>query len=291
MPLVYFDTNVYDRLGEGSIPAQEEQALRAALRRGNFTVRLGLADLDELVGQWDTDRVATITELKIARELVGFHDMLKQPNDLLYEAIEAYATGASPPSIALPEKERRLVVGRLSDVIGGSHRYDRALSDTVVGVRALKEESFKVWSEACEQARRELRSSYTSTQLRALNFNEYFLGLAPDFALAFAEHRGVAETCLARGIDGLLAIRTVRMAVGVALSLAFSLLAGGSGQPHRPEPRRSDGYDIWHAILSSVADVFLTYDERLAKHAFRVCLEGFQVVTSVGDLLDALALM
>jgi len=49
-----------------------------------------------------------------------------------------------------------------------------------------------------------------------------------------------------------------------------------------------DRYDLWHAVRASVADVFVTLDQRLADHAACVPVEGFRVVTSLRDLVDLL---
>ncbi len=95
----------------------------------------------------------------------------------------------------------------------------------------------------------------------------------------FADRLGLADACRLRGLDGLLRLRTVRLSVGVALSLMFSQVL------QRREPHRSDGYDLWHATLASVADVFVTFDERLTGHLVRVPGDdGFRVVTTLRAL-------
>ena len=53
-------------------------------------------------------------------------------------------------------------------------------------------------------------------------------------------------------------------------------------------PILGDRYDLWHAVRASVADVFVTLDQRLADHAACVPVEGFRVVTSLRDLVDLL---
>ncbi len=54
------------------------------------------------------------------------------------------------------------------------------------------------------------------------------------------------------------------------------------------QPDWEDGYDLWHTILGSVADVFVTFDKRLADHLVRVPVEGFRVARSLRELLDLL---
>ena len=47
-----------------------------------------------------------------------------------------------------------------------------------------------------------------------------------------------------------------------------------------------DSYDLLPAIKGSVADVFVTYDERLAEMLSRVPIENFRVLSSILELLD-----
>jgi hypothetical protein len=65
------------------------------------------------------------------------------------------------------------------------------------------------------------------------------------------------------------------------MSWIFSIVVGD--QPRRPQ--RNDGYDLWHALLASAADVFVTHDERLAGLLARVPLASFRVVPSLDALL------
>ncbi len=99
---------------------------------------------------------------------------------------------------------------------------------------------------------------------------------ATKLAEGFAERAGVLSECQSRGLEGLLELRPVRLAVGAALSL-FCRMADGR------EPKGSDGYDLWHATVASAADVFVTRDERLAKLLAPVVslIDGFRVVTSL----------
>ena len=42
----YFDTNVFDAIEKGDIPAEEVEAVRAALRRGEIVAHLSFSDVD-----------------------------------------------------------------------------------------------------------------------------------------------------------------------------------------------------------------------------------------------------
>src|SRR5690348_2308079 len=89
MPRVYFDTNVYDRIDKGEVPSTDVDALRHALSERTLAANLSIADVEELLGQWETNRPAAIRKLQLARDLVGFAEMLKQPSELLADAFKA----------------------------------------------------------------------------------------------------------------------------------------------------------------------------------------------------------
>lgn len=278
---VYFDTNVYDAIEKGDIPAEEVDALRAGLRRGEIVSHLSFSDVEELLGQWETDRQAAIRRLRVARDLVGFRGMLKQPSDLLKDAILAYANGMPSPAPTLPRHDRRLLASLLNRIANGNARLADEVSQVVSTVRARKEEFRHVMMEARDQASAEWAS--IPDERRAVTFDEYFAAGATQWAEDFARYHGLADACRERGVGGMLDIRAVRLSVGALMSFTFSLIVGDGLRPRQPS--RSDYYDLWHALLASVADVFVTRDERLAKSLARVPADGFRVVTSLGAIV------
>src|SRR5207245_11365618 len=96
--------------------------------------RLGLADIDVLLGDWETNRSAAVGRLQIARDLVGFDDILKQPRDLLEDTIRAYAAGAPTPSQILPPDQQELIAECLYRVARGRTAVDHVVQEIVGGV-------------------------------------------------------------------------------------------------------------------------------------------------------------
>jgi hypothetical protein len=290
MKTVYFDTCVYseiDRGPDGQVPPTEVEGLRAAMARKDILMRVSLADIDELVGELKTDRPAMVRKLRIMRSLAGFHGMLKQPTDLLRESIQAYSEGQPTPATALPEADRRAVVKCLVDLAAGSSRMDAALAKITADVNDLKDSFRTGMKEAQAETLTELGwESRGSEERRALTFEMFWKTGAERFADDFATARGYGEACRKRGLDGLLMIPPVRLFVGVAMSQIYSQVVGDSEQVQFRLPGRGDGYDLWHAVLASTADAFVTLDKRLADHLERVpALAGFRVARSVGALL------
>ena len=277
MPSAYFDTNVY-----GCVRAEAVEALRAALAGREIVTRLSPTDIDELLGDWETNRSAAVGRLQVARDLVGFGDMLKQPRDLLGDAIGAYAAGKPPPSPTLPQDQQEVIADCLHRVVRGDTSVDQVVRQIVEGVRALKDEFCRDMVGASARARAEWEL-IDADRRRTVTFEAYWAAGAAQWAEDFADHVGLAAACRERGLDGLLDVRTVRFCVGAVMSWIFSVVV--RDQPRRPQ--RQDGYDLWHALQASAADVFVTRDERLAGLLGRVPLDGFRVAASLGALLAA----
>ncbi len=275
MPSAYLDTNVYSNTG-----AEQVGVLRAAMARRGLVPRMGLADVEEILGDWETNRSAAVGRLQVARDLVGFDAILKQPRDLLDDAIRAYAAGKPTPSQTLPPDEQDLVEDCLYRAARGRTSVDHVVRDTVHGVRALKDKFCRDMTQASIRARAEW-DQIDADRRRATTFEDYWKAGAVQWAEDFADHIGLAAACRERGLDGLLDVRTVRFCVGATMSWIFSVVVGD--QPR--QPRRADGYDLWHALLASAADVFVTGDERLTALLARVPLDGFRVAASLDELL------
>ncbi len=134
---VYFDTNVYDHIEKGFISSDKVDSFREAVRQGEVLAHLSVADVEELLGQWETDRPSVVRKLQVARDLVGFDGILKQPADLLREAITAYASSAPLPSPMLPQRERQLLKDCLDRISVENGRLSREVSQIVADVRRL----------------------------------------------------------------------------------------------------------------------------------------------------------
>lgn len=148
-PAVYLDTPIIteiDKVTEGQAGAQvtveEAKHLKEAIRGGKISVPPSLVVLVELIDAVEKDRVAVVRRLRIMRDLLGgFHGMLNHPSALLRERVRSYAEATSPPTITLPEEDRRAIVSVLSEVCAGSTRFDEALMKITGGVGVLKEEA------------------------------------------------------------------------------------------------------------------------------------------------------
>ena len=285
MPRAYFDTQVYDRIAKGEIPDEDVEALRPLIARRKITAHLSVVDVEELLGEWTTDPAAAIRKIIVARDLVGFNEILKQPRDILTDAIHSYAEGVAQPSPFLAANERDAVVAGLHRLISGDAGMNAVVSDIVRSVCAIKQQFVDEMLAACGQARADWQS-VDADRRRETTFAVYWqagaLQWAEDYTAGLVERRYV-ERCRDRGFGTLLDIRPVRLCVGATMSWIFSVVVGDGNAPR--QPRRTDGYDLWHATTASAADLFVTYDKRLADLVERVPIDNFRVVRSLSELL------
>lgn len=282
----YFDTNVYSNITDGSVSAKEVEDVHAALTSGKLIVRISLANVEELLGDWERDRTVATRRLQAARDLIGFKRILKQPYDLLHEAIKAYADGKTQPPPTLPRDLRRGICTHLNKIASGKAHHDPVVTEIIAEVRAqkeafkniMKQSHAKVYNDLCHAFSQHSRCEI-SRELSQGSFDQSW-GDAPEWAEAFAARCNLDAACRERGLEGLLDVRRIRLCVVAAKALAYFQTTKGR-QPHL-----GDRYDLWHVILASVADVFVTFDKRLAHNLGLVSVDDFRVVTSLRELLD-----
>ena len=160
------------------------------------------------------------------------------------------------------------------------------VSEIVRDVRSIKEKFRAKGTDARSRAFAKLDLKARDPEaVRAVTFSALWETGAVGRAEIFADELGLAAPCRERGLAGLLDVRPVRLAVGAVISIIHSQVIG-DGDGHSRQPALGDSYDLWHALLASAADVFVTRDGRLAKSLERIPIEDFRVVTSLRALLD-----
>ncbi len=282
----YFDNCVYSETAataNSKIKADELVGLKAALTSGKLVVRMSIADIEEQLGDLDKSPKMAVERLRAARNLVGFQGMLKQPRDLLADAVRAYVDGTQPPAVTLSEPERRgLVFNYLSPLLAGKASTIRFALEVLSDVRAQKTQFFESMAEARPLTLDLLNwKALNAKDRKGKDFDFFWKGAAHHWAGWVADGAGgdLGQAARERGLEGLLAVPAVRLSVMTALGQIYSQEV--LGRAARP----SDGYDLWHATLGSAADVFVTSDGDFADHLQRIPLDGFRVVRSIGELL------
>jgi hypothetical protein len=142
----------------------------------------------------------------------------------------------------------------------------------VAGLNSQK----KRFRQSVQELARETRSQFLADarQKGVCCFEQFFEEEAAAVASSFTEYVGLKEQCLARPLDQLLRIESIRMAVGLSLSYVWAVNFEGRGA------KPSDGSDFQHAICAAGAgaDIFVTHDNDLVPRARRVAIPGFRVM-------------
>jgi hypothetical protein len=284
MPRVYFDTNVYDHIEKGYVASADVDALRLALSRGDLIAHLSIVDVEEFLGQWKTNRTAAIRKLQIAHDIVGFDEILKQPRDLLEDGVRAYAEGNAAPSPIMPLDQQKVIEASLLRIVGGDTRLDPVVSDSLEKMRLMNDRFLRNMTDS----RTEVLAEWEEIVAKAghnVTFEEYWAAGATGFAEDLVPADYVAACCV-RGFNRLLDVRAMRLCVGALMSLIFSQIVGDGTRSR--QPKLGDAYDLWHAVQASVADVFVTYDKRFAGLLRRVPIDGFNVFSTIPELLQSI---
>jgi hypothetical protein len=233
--IAYFDTTVFDQLyrkvGCGSA---DIAALRKAVYGRELSVRLSPHHLEEILLARKASPQALSAQLRQTLSFAGLRSLLKPCEHLLIGDVRDYASRG--------ESGNPFLHGPIQD-------------DYSSGIAELIESDGEEFSDEFREALEGVRRAKLRT--RAL-----FEGLQRDMetvadsdgsglAGAIAEAAGVREACEARGLDGLLRIKTVGAAVALLLAHRG---AGSSGV--------ADG---WHHAIgaAAVGGVFVCGDAHL----------------------------
>ena len=286
MPRVYFDNTFYNFLDKGWFAPQDVEEFKILSGR-KIRSYFSPVNADELLAQWPTDHVAALRMLGIARDLVGFDNVLKQPADLLRDEIVAYAQGLASPPKTMPRSLATFFDRELREVAEGGPGSDQLAAKVAADITTLKDDYKKQMADARDEVLTHMKwNERTPAERKSVPFDEYLAESGPYLAEAFADSVGVGDACRRRGITGLLKRRVVAICVGSQMSWIYSLTVPWAGGIETRETDRSDGYDNWHALEASAADIFVTGDTGLAKNLKRLKIADFTVVTSLRELLD-----
>jgi hypothetical protein len=284
---VYFDTNVYDWIDKGRSPSLELEALRLAFNDGRLVGHLGIPVIEELVGQWQTDRMAVVRKLVLVRDLIGFTKILKPANTLLEEAIRAYATGAPSPSEFLSEDQHDRAVDLFRGIFAGDAGVDAMISKIVCAGESLKQTALDQWI----RSRAEVHTGFDPKLVEAghpqrKNIRWWLKSEELAYVEGLIRPLGIDLEIQRRELQGLLELKPVRAYVNALAAYVFAITVGKERQPRAP--RWGDGYDMWQIISASTADTFVTYDDRLVDLLNRLPVNGFRIFPSIAALNDAI---
>jgi hypothetical protein len=260
--VLYFDTNVFGRLLEGS--QADERRLFAWKHNGSRSVVLSVLNLQEVMA-------AEARNPDLFRRLVRTvlhwceRDRFVKPIDLLLkDDIDSYARGGSAASPyisgAMLETVQSGMDAFLSDrSTGGALERLETVLQTYALNRQFTETIAAVLPELREAAEREKVQGVKQSHER------FFRESAETFAASFARKCNVYKDCEARGLAGLLELKSVFSLAGILISTIYSFALESRNVS------RGDMTDLQHFTLASAsADLFVTEENSLSYRIARI---------------------
>lgn len=274
MKKMYLDTNVFDHIHKGIGFTEAEQAiLRSAADAGEISILLSYLNIEEALSALKSCPDTGIEEIRLILDLADWQRPIKRAKILLSDDMRCYARGEalSEPFITLsPEME-----SNLRELVNpNQHDIKNKMLQFLKEIRQQKE-GFK---SGMSVIRNNWIMDVKKLKGKRPSFEEFWKRYAEDLTECFAERAGVLDACKKRSINGLLRVRSVRLCVGVNLSLIYAQHFEG----HTPDI--GDSRDIHHAILASAADTFVTQDRKFAGLLTRIPIENFEIM-NLRDLI------
>ncbi len=268
--IAYLDTNVFDYLyTKVGCTSADIADLRKAIYGRGLSISLGIHVLEEMLLNRRASPQELVARVKLTLSLASIRRMVKPCDQLLADDIRSYAANGAAARPFVDAQIQNAITQGIGELIESdgeefSEEIVEALADT-----KRRKERFVLGMNA---TLREI-SSLVETVPADIVFADYFKLTAPRIAAAFAQHAGVLEDCRDRGIEGLLEIRSVRSAIGIALSYSY----GHSFESWTPAP--GDSIDYLHApAAAATAEVFVSDDSRLRDALARVGLNNFRIM-------------
>jgi hypothetical protein len=274
--IAYLDTNVFDHLYKKiGCTGADIANLRKAIYGRQLSVPLSIHTLEEILLVDKTRPHWLVAQVKLTLSIASFRRLVKPCDQLLADDIRAYAARGEADRPYLGSDIQNVISAGISELVEtDGEELDEEMMEALTETRQRKERFVLGMKRTQEQ----IRPAADQLEVRP-TFEDYFQGIAPGLAEGFAQRQGMLDACRQRGIDGLLKLKSVRMAVASALSFTFGQTFEGWS------PQRGDLADLHHAAsAAAVADTFVTDDQRLLQTLSRVPFEGFEVIDLPGFL-------
>jgi hypothetical protein len=282
--IAYFDANPIDHClrHEAGVTRAMVERLQHAVADGRLTIPASVVTTEELLSATVRDEAYGFEAGRFYLSLASLRRALKQPRDIVFEAVQAYARRtAEPTPYAALGRRMREAWERLAAGQGAAEDVQDIVQDVqgqVDEFHAFMLEDWEDRQQAVRQARAEARRRREGPPALANVFHRH----APAYAESFARRAGVLRACRTRGITGLLARRRVLAAAGGGVVLVYRQVSEGL------RPDRGDSRDLQHLVMAAATrGVLVTHDRRLRLLAERIPGLDLRVV-GVPELLESL---
>lgn len=265
--IVYFDTNIFDHLEQlNGVTAWDLFRIRRAVNHGCVRLILSYLSIEETLFIVSSQPQRAEARVKLILELADKHLLTRGHHQIINDDIRTYAEGFSAQSHF--ESLTPWIESEIWRLVAPVGRDVRELSSVVNETRRIKKE-YQVFM---TKGRKKLKPKADSIGASRYPFERYWKNNYGWLVEGLAKRARVLVKAKRRGIDGLLRLKSVALAVGANLSLLYSQ------HFENQTPRPGDSRDILHAIAASGADIFVTNDRKLETVLARIPVDGFRVM-------------
>lgn len=268
--IAYLDSNAFDHLYKriGCTSAHIAQ-LRKAIYGHGLSMPIGIHVLEEILLNKQASPQELAARVKLTLSLASIRRMVKPCDQLVADDIRSYAaTGQPDRPLADTHIQNAITQGVAELIESDGEEFSEEIAEALEETEQRKQRFLQNIRDAQQQL-----AALVETLPARISFHDYFQRVAGATAERFAHRAGVLDACRERGIPGLLKIKSVRAAVGVALSFAY-------GQTFEGWPIPAEGaVDILHVpSAAATAEIFVTDDSRLRAALERVGLDDLRVM-------------
>jgi hypothetical protein len=244
--IAYFDTQTYDHIyRKVGCTGADVANLRKAIYGRQLSIRLSIHTLEEILLGRKASPQALTAQIKLTLSLASSRTLLKPSVQLLLDDIRAYAAeGQSARPFLAGDNQNTVADGIATLIESDGEELEEDFFALLEQVREERQRFVAMLGYAQQMADAGLKSSPESAAL------EQCLDAAALPVLeAWAELAGVRAGCLARGFDGLLRIKTLRVSLGAAFA----------GSRAQYAPRQVDLTVVHHAVAAAaVAQMYVS---------------------------------
>lgn len=270
--IVYFDRMVFDNLEKRpkrGFTDEDYQTLKAAKYSGKIKIASSVPLIEETLPVVNSLEFASRARRTI-EELKDRDFFIVDWQELLERDVRCYAHNSplfSPFTNEFRHPERYITPPpyQIEDM---KHRVDE--------VKQNKDEFEQGLKAAKDKANATLQGM---PKAKRPTFEQYCHEFLPDSLESLAKRFEVLAKCQQRGIDGMLAINSVRAFIGFSSAIAYDVFL---------ETCPADGhdlYDLQHSVMASAADIFVTEDTKFQARLARIPDLSYEVM-GLGTLLD-----
>ena len=269
--IAYLDTNVFDHLYKKvGCTSADIAGLRKAIYGRDLSISLGIQVLEELLLNRKVSPQELVARVKLTLSLASIRRMVKPCDQLIADDIRSYAATGEPDRPLVNVQIQNAITQGIAELIeSDGEEFSEEIAAALEDTKRRKER----FVQGMKVSLREIASLVAAVPAN-IGFDDYFQIAAPQVTERLAQRAGVLEASRERGIDGLLKIRSVRAAIGIALSYIYGQSFEGWA------PASGDSIDYLHAPSAAAsAEVFVSDDSRLREALARIPLDNLRIMS------------